>query len=356
MGQLWRGLTGFLVAGIVYAFADKVPLPELDVEAAYRSAHISDRLSINALGLTPIFTALAYAEIARLIFLHTPTPGGSTLGRLATWSLALMITGLQGYGVVSGLSSANLISSPTPVVAIVGTLVGATAILIMITERLELSGFRNGFWTLWVVAYLLVLPSDIMNSVSATVTGMASIGEWLVILAYGSIGVCAASIVRAVWISSFVSDGPCGPQEDGFGILVWPPYLANLCGGYLIMVLAVVSPAAIDALMPHARVMVFAAMCALTPIFTYGYFRRAQKRANTAIPIAVFVLISAVQVLIVAVGGVIDAYRTLPMWVSGLSLLVLTIVILDVGGKLPGVRWIRSTGRTTGETGVNRPA
>lgn len=189
--------------GLMIAIAMCIPIPGLNWRAL-ESDVLSEgnglsRLSIFAIGFSPILTAFAVGQMARLLSFGRggQFKASSFVGRTVVRLIAIGLVAFQGYGAAVAISAAGLVEPDFNFFAVVAvmTYVGTTALLIFAIEHLELPGLQSGFWALFLLPVLLDIPSGLFDAVAATRVGAYPLYSWLV-----SISILVGSVVLAVLI------------------------------------------------------------------------------------------------------------------------------------------------------------
>ncbi|MGE7370040.1 preprotein translocase subunit SecY [Neorhizobium sp. NPDC001467] len=347
-----RSILMLLLAAIVMMVGTKIPLPGLDTAAAAARMSGGDgalsRLSIFALGLMPLYNALALVEIGRL-FLARGAGRNRHSGPVETaiaGVLALGVTALQGYGIVQALAAMGMLNGTSPMVGI-ATYMGATAVTLFLCYHLRIAGFRNGFWALWSVPALIGLPGQVSDAAALMQTGAISALPLLIFAIQLALSVAAIVFMTRTWEtvathgSGEVGERRAAPRE----ILIWPAVLASVVAGYLLTLLAVLAPAAVNGVdILILQAIVLAVTCALIPVFVAVYLRSIDLVSTPDRPFApvVFVVV-AVQVLLVVSGGVLSVWVGLPLGLGFSSLLAIGLTIEALLFAIPSAR--SATGR-----------
>ena len=163
----------------VYRLGTHVPLAGIDQTALANllagidqaalanlgSAFTVERVSIFALGVTPIISALLVVEMVRLASERFNEWASVTQNarRVDHYVLigSLLLAALQGYGIATELERAkNVVDEPGPQfqVNVVATFVASTALLIWLAALISRRGVGSGVWILLLAPYLTGLP------------------------------------------------------------------------------------------------------------------------------------------------------------------------------------------------------
>jgi preprotein translocase subunit SecY len=223
---------------VIYRVGCLLPMPGLDGAALTTFARSSgldgQMFTIFALGLTPLFSILLLIEIARSIIppfdrWERSTPGVAQSLRRYTVLVALAMAIYQSSGIATAMESVSgLVPEPGPAfrLSVVVTLVGATAVLIWLSERITIDGLCNGFWLLLATPALINLFKMIQYSIQS---GRLEIVAYF---AVAVIAVVAALLTRSARLGITPDD-----LADDFEI-VWPPLLATYIAGFVTFGLA----------------------------------------------------------------------------------------------------------------------
>jgi preprotein translocase subunit SecY len=224
-----------LGAVLVLFIGSHIPFPGLsaDLLQRIRFGPSLGRLSIFALGVTPIIFGRAIVEIVRLFIpalgRWASQPDNDALlvrlGRI----LALVLAAFQGRGVAIALENMSGFADEPGLwfrIGIIATAVGATALLIWLTDIVTRRGFGDGL-LIMLAAYLVArAPYTIAVWIELTRTGAVPT-ELPVIAAIFSI----AAIVLLVAASRIRGPGLQGGSSRSLD--VWPPILAMTVLGLL---------------------------------------------------------------------------------------------------------------------------
>jgi preprotein translocase subunit SecY len=164
------GATRWLVtigAAAIYFVGDHIPLPGVD--APTLGAEAGSRLSLFALGVMPIISGLVVLEIARLTippFARWAVKGPSqaqTYERVAR-GVALGFAALQALGIAAALERASFAvdGGGWPFrLEIVAALVGATAVLVWLSDAINAMGVGDGLILLYAAPLAAHFPAQV---------------------------------------------------------------------------------------------------------------------------------------------------------------------------------------------------
>lgn len=311
-----------ILAAAIFLVGSTVLLPGLDRDAL--AAHLAAlphsplaHLSVTFLWASPLFGALALAEIAKLVcpplarWQASRRENGEKF-QIVVRLLALCLSGVQGYGIVTTLSYAGLMSSPQPTMMIVAmaSLMGCTAITIWIAERLRMPEGELGIWILLVVPFMFGLVGNATNYIHAISRGTPSAGSWIVL-----VGFTVASF-GMIWAAfSEISRSP----SKSVDMLVWPPVLAQVAAGYILAAIILMDPARTQN-MNQLRTGALILIGILIPVFAYGYLRRRIANGGSVTMSSerkTFCKVVAVQLVIVMGAATIDMWTQSFLVVNG---------------------------------------
>lgn len=310
-----RTMAGYsALAAVVYVFGSYVMLPGIDRDglathlAALPNSPLA-QLSVIFLWAGPLFGALCLVEIAKLIcpplarWQDACSENDQKL-QLAVRVLALCLSVVQGYGIVSTLGSADLISDPQPAMMIVAMagFVGTTAVTIWIAEQLRMPEGDLGIWVLLLVHIVLTFANNATGYVDAIGRGALTVEACIVLAGFLAV---AIGMIRSLYTDLTSS------TSKSIDMLVWPPILAQVATGYLIGAVILVKPIETQADINHMRIGAIAIICALIPLFAQGYFRRRAGKDGTLVARRerkTFYKVIVAQVIIVIGATVIDIW------------------------------------------------
>lgn len=247
-------VTGALVVTIAaltfYRLGAHVPLPGLDPTAVAPLSGVStravERLSVFALGVTPLFSALLLFELGRYLLpqlrrWEMASPTNATRMRDRARALALGFAALQGLGIATALEgmTPRLVLDPgwsfrVPVIA---TYVAATALLSWLADQITKRGLGNGFWLLLAVPAIGVLPETAAQAWQLAREGMISTG----VLLLGPVWLAVAIVVL---VTLDRTRHPLVPKRSLGG--VWPPILAYTILSWIIGIAFAFAPHGTD--------------------------------------------------------------------------------------------------------------
>ncbi len=351
IGTAWHTAAAVCSALLIVALGSRIPLPGLNSDAvasylARSSNGTTAGFSILALGVTPLFAAFAVAEIAQLAFPSLARWQAATArgaGRMAfiIRTLVLVFAALQGYGVMSALAAGGLADNGATGFIPVGLacLVGGTALIIWLADRIRLRGLGNGFWLLLVAIPLFATSAGELSAwVAQARYGKASSMDWLVGGAY-----LAATLAMVVYADSILSERfRDGGTQTVFlrRVLVWPPILAKIVAGLAVALPLLLAPDGTFDAPQSIRIIGLVLIVVLIPVFVFAYARLfAVGRPSDAAgggKMSALLVVVGIQIVIVAGASLLNWMLHLPFHLNGQSLIVLMTVALALRQSLDG--------------------
>jgi len=240
MPQFMTRLAVTLGALAIYRLGTHLPLAGVDPAALanlYRSSSSPlavERISIFALGVVPIISALLVVEVARLASGRFNDWVGATPNarRVDHYVLigSLLLAAWQGHGIAIGLEQAkNVVNEPGPQfqVNVMATFVAGTALLVWLAALISRHGVGSGVWILLVAPYLAGLPGLVLSVYMAVHSGVMSQADLVIVLAYVLVALTTVTaLARTLTRSGMPLDRT----------LIWPLYIAILPAGALVLV------------------------------------------------------------------------------------------------------------------------
>ena len=349
--RLAKSLASLLAPiAIVLVAGSNIPLPGIDPEffgrqASGNTGRAMERLSVLALGLTPILNGLAIGEICRVIFQWCPAPDNAPRST-APWTtimtrlVVLTIAALQAYGLAEGLEASSALNAGGSAAksVIVLTLVASTAVLLWLSERVSVPALRHGVWLLWSATFFLSLPGNLAGPVEATRVGAMPAVNWLLSAAYIVLSAAAVVAVNLFWIKRIRASGNWGPHLnlDELSIFAWPIFLSSYAGGYVLMLLILLTQGNWQLSGIALKATASLTIAVLIPVFVFGYARLYLKAlpdpalSRSAIYSAA-AIIAALEILLFLLGSFLIEIVDLPLSVNGVLLIVVVTTFLAAG-------------------------
>ncbi|MBL8578998.1 MAG: hypothetical protein JNK47_17400 [Mesorhizobium sp.] len=331
---------------VVLAVGWNIPLPGLDLDHIPRPDSALDSItslfSIFALDLIPLFTVLAYLEIAKLAI-----PGldkwrnASTqnAGRLAiiVFALSLVVAAWQGFGVLDALSSSTIVRNHAIAFVPVGlaTFVGSTALMIWLADNFGSPDLGGGFWLLMALMVVAGFPEKISYLVEVGQVGQNSVRQLLVVVL-----ALVAGLALVVFVNKLLS---CNVPASGVAktsILLWPPYLSGVLAGHITYFLPEMQdwPFVAVSFIETAYVVL---VTLLIPVFVFAYagsFQWSKVNGSERWPLPILLTVSGVQTVLFAGAWLLPIGLGIPPMTSGGELMVVGTVMLVLFVSLPHTR------------------
>lgn len=337
----------FAPIAVVFVVGSSIPLPGINPEFIAGQAsgvvdRVPERLSILALGLTPILNGLAIGEICRLLFQWCPPPeNGARL--TAPWTIiltrlvVLTVAVLQGLGVADALEAAGALKAGVvaakPVIVL--TVVASTAVLLWLSERVCVPGLRHGVWLLWSATFFLYVPANLAGPIEATRVGAMPSVNWLLSAAYIVVSAAAVVAVNLLWAKNLHATGGPGARQnvDVLSIFVWPIFLSSYVGGYVLMLLLLLTQGNWQPSGIGLKVTASLTIVLIIPIFVFGYARLYLKTLQAApsgrsVIYSASAIIAALEVVLFLLGSFLVEIADLPLSINGVLIIVVATVFL----------------------------
>lgn len=296
------------------------------------------RLSIGALGVIPLVSALSLAELVRLI---GPRSLSATKSPWAPgWVLwvALAFAIVQAANIAVALEQAGgmvhpLVPHPGAMFRIVcvATLTAGTMLFWWLATQITRHGLGSGVWLLFAALPVADLAPSVPTIVHMLHSGAASPLALLPAMLYVLLSIAAVT---------FLYRGLSSPDRGE--ALLWPPLLAPLAIGLVVYVVSVISVAAsVDLTSPLLLVLAPAhplwifVTSALIVLFVFLH----NERNGEALTTAQCLLIAGTLVVITVLGSLLDTAGIFGAIATNGSLLVIaTLVTLKVLDAARGIR------------------
>ncbi|MBV7483229.1 hypothetical protein [Bordetella sp. BOR01] len=331
---------------IVLLVGSRIPVPGIDTAAlaeqlAYSPNGAMARFSIFALGVMPLLAVFAYAEIAKLAFpsfarWQMASSKNTFRTSLVIKAIIIVLTAIQGYGVMSALSAMGLVDdAPGVTGAGVVSFVGASAVMIWLADMVRVPNLGNGIWLLLAIPLLGALPREFATSIELTRFGAATFMDWLVT----SLAIILA-VVMIVVANRLLSgkDGEDG-QPISLAVLLWPPILANTVAGYFFIIPMVLAPELFSDAPGLLTMAALALSAILMPLFVCAYYRLIRivrpdiVRSDIR---AILLAVAGIQVLVCVGMGLLKQATSFSFIPSGGMLIACVTVVLALIGSFGG--------------------
>jgi preprotein translocase subunit SecY len=240
MPAFMRRLAVTLGVLAVYRLGTYLPIAGIDQAALanlYRGSGSTlaiERVSVFALGVSPIISILLLVEVARLALNRFNDWAGATstnARHLDHYVLigSLMLATWQAYGIAIALEQQHLVDEPGLQfrLVVVATFVAGTALLVWLAALISRYGLGSGVWILLLAPHLAGLPSFAAGVMEAVRSGVLSPADLVAALVCGLITlVILAALARALVGSGMPLDRT----------LVWPLFIAVVPTSVLVFV------------------------------------------------------------------------------------------------------------------------
>jgi preprotein translocase subunit SecY len=250
------------------------------------SAFTGERVSIFALGVTPIISALVVVEVMRLASKRFNDWAGAAPNarRVDHYVLigSLLLAALQGYGIATGLEQAkNVVEEPGSQfqINVVATFVASTALLVWLAALISRHGVGSGVFILLLAPYLSGIPSLALSVNEAVHSGIMSEADRVAALAYVLIALASvAALARTLARSGMPLDRT----------LIWPLYIATIPADALLLAPWLVPDGPMRdtaaALLNRGTPLYFAALAVIVIVTSLAQWQRVEPRSAVAEP------------------------------------------------------------------------
>lgn len=342
---------------LAYRLGCQIPIPGLDTDVLARtgSSLRPETVSIFALGVTPIFSVLLVYEFFKLVIpplsrweAAEPRRVGGLY--LTITIVALLMASFQAHGVTAALYEIpNLIDVPGWTPAIVATLVGGTALLGWLGDRITLQGIGAGFWLVLITPTLIKLPAtvaisyELWNRGNVRTDALAAAIVFLVV-AVALIAMAGnARYGQPWWRSGPASSAPPEFRVSGADFAgVWPPLLGVLLANLTVVFFSIGGTAANPSAIRHGDavhlVLIALSIAVFTALQSLGAPRTIQppnpgaasEPAAAAGGLRPYVIIALTQIAVCVGGAWLTRHLTLPFAIDGSWLIVVVTVATSV--------------------------
>ena len=329
----------FVSVSLIVLIGSRVPLPGIDTsvlagQMVYSFNGAMVRFSIFALGAMPLFTVLAHAEIAKLIFpslarWQIASSGNAFRISVVIKSIVLLFTAIQGYGMMSALAAMGLVDGSLETMSVgIVSFVGTSAVLIWLNDMARFPNLGDGVWLLLAIPLLGALPLDLVTSIELTRFGAVSAMDWLI---------ATPVILLAVWmiiVANALLSGKGGEAAPklSLAVLLWPPFLASIVAGYLFIFPLMFAPELFSDAPWLLNLTALAVSAILIPLFVHGYYRLVsivQPEMACGEIRSILVVVAGVQILVCIGMGILKQVTSFSFIPSGGMLIVCVTVVLS---------------------------
>jgi hypothetical protein len=175
-GDLYRRIAVTVAILVVYRLGCHIPMPGIEagtMRTLFQGPpQTIERLSMFALGITPLVSALIFAEIAKMVapalrrWEEASARNRATLNRYVAGA-ALILAWIQARQLAIALSSMpNLVAEPGPTFELtyMATQVAGAALVIWLADQITRHGLGSGVWLLLVAGWLGSLPYELAGA------------------------------------------------------------------------------------------------------------------------------------------------------------------------------------------------
>ncbi len=288
------------VALVVFRAGGHIPLPGLDTHALAKlgpmGGDVIGRLSIFALGVTPLVTVLILMELLKVLaprvrrWEHASARNQDLLSRVVV-ALALIAAAAQAFGLAAALEDVKgLVDEPDIPFRLVcvATLVTGAAITIWLADQITRNGLGSGVWLLLITPALAELPRQLAYlAYLVTAQAQDTMPGWEVLLG------CAFALLTLAAIVGLMRAG--GGALLSASTSLWSLLLAETAVPWLLLAAALlVGGGGWDRVMAGftpGDPATLAALAGLVVVFAHLYVRSlriANPAVTLALPIGVF--------------------------------------------------------------------
>jgi preprotein translocase subunit SecY len=337
----------------VYRLGIHLPLAGTDLVKVLGSqtsdtALAAERISVFALGVTPIISVMLLVEVARLLsrdFNESVYATRTNARRLDHYVLigALLLATAQGYGIAKAIEPmGDLVAEPGLQfrLTIMVTFVASTAMIVWLAALISRNGLGSGLWILLLASHLAGLPGWALQVFDAVQAGFLPEISLVATVA------CILIALVSITVLARTLDGMGMPLDRA---LIWPLYIAAWMAGTLTMVpLLVPSGAMRDmaaALLNRGAPLYLAALAVFVFVISLAQWRRAKAHLTAADPSSpagdasgeLPIILTALILAIVTVAPeILATYFSVPVLIDARLITVMVLVALPIQDLLRG--------------------
>ena len=228
-GAFYRRLAVTAAALAAYRLGVHVPVPGLVPETVAElfkpGDHAVARLSIFALGIMPLLSALILAEIVKII---APTARRWEGIHYAVIVAALLMAAVQGAGLAGALQDVpHLVADPGSSFRLIctATLVAGAALVIALAAVIDRAGLGMGVWLIFLAPALAELPQNL-----AAIAQLYEMGQ------YSAAAIARSALFTAIATAGVVSIILAAPTSaETRTISVWTLLIAYAVLAWLLI-------------------------------------------------------------------------------------------------------------------------
>jgi SecY len=235
----------------IAALLSYIPAPGLSPDGI---AHVTSttgggamaRLSIVALGLSPILSALILAEVLKLaappLYNIEKNPGRFYAYNKCVLVFGLMLAAFQAYGVsialeeIKAAGGGALVEEPDGYFRFtyIVTLVAGVALIYLLAEIITWHGIGSGFWVMLVAGELWAIPATLRQVAANLDSGQIETPQLLLLIIVIAAAICSIVALHRLRFS------PADPKTPMSGLepmdILMPPILGLSLASTLLMV------------------------------------------------------------------------------------------------------------------------
>jgi len=331
--ELSRRLAVTAAALIVYRVGTQVPMPGLDPQTLSQFAGVAGvmkRISIFALGVTPLLTVVILAELAKVIvprlrqWERADPNNRDKLNRIVLL-LAFLVAAAQAFGIAVGLENVRgLVDEPGAGFRLtcVATLVAGTMATIWLADQITRHGLGSGLWLVLVTPML----ADVIYRVGALVAWQSQ-GT---VSSLGLLLCCAFLVLALATLVALVRAGHGAPEVAL--TCLWSTLVCYMALPWLLVTLSELAGGrgSIEAWIAPNGPAYFFALAGLITLFVPLYLRSLGEVGAAASLSVPPLVIGAALIAVVLLSDVLPADFRLLLPLQGQVLIVTAIVALGI--------------------------
>jgi len=325
----WRRLAVTAAALAAYCLGTNIPIPGIDTAAlthgANQGAETATSLSVFAIGIMPLLTAMILFEAAKLLFpsIHrweAASPRHAYRMWYALVGLSLLLALFQASGLATAFEDVgDLVIEPGRAfrTTAIATLVAGSIVTIALMIVIDTAGIGFGLWLLFLSSGLIELPRTAAAIAIATSSGEYAAGSLLLSLAFTAIALAA--------VVNLVLAARAAPAM--VHTTLWTPIIALSAITPAMFMLGLFATWSIDRATDIAlpgSASWYLALAVVVALVVWLY-RRSYAAASIALPIP-SALISASLAAIIIGGALLEQYLGVVLPLSGTQLIIAATV------------------------------
>ena len=323
---------------LIYRVGSGIPVPGLDTDLLTLMSRTPsiERLSIFALGVTPIFSALLVFEFLKLVFppLARWEAADRTHARRlynVVYAVAVAMAAIQAYSIAVALQDVpGGLSGLEWILPIAATMTAGVMLLGWLGDRISRHGVGTGFWLILILPQLIALPSTMAIAMHRMQQGAVTLDALVVTTVFLLMALTAEVVV--VLLDRNRRAIPANAERPEYRVsgpdfaLVWPPLLGLYTSDFVISLLSWPESEAAQLGLVATLILAFAGLQTLGTVRTGRPGERLQPW-----------IIAAVQIFI-SLGCDIAAEK-LKLPIRGMWLIIVVVTIMNLLRDCPPVSW-----------------